>query len=76
MRGSEITKKIIEFLQKQDWPSTTEDIGNGVGVSWQTAQIHLFRLQSEGKLRYRKVGRQNQWWLEAKYRKEFFDKMA
>jgi predicted ArsR family transcriptional regulator len=51
--------------------SATKDIGSSVGVSWQTAQIHLFKLQSEGKVRYRKVGRQNQRWLEAKYRKEF-----
>lgn len=70
MRGDEITKKIVEFLKKQDWPSTTEDIGKGVGVTWQTAQIHLYKLQAEGKVKYRKVGRQNQWWLEHTYRKE------
>lgn len=71
MRGNEITKKILDFLRKQEWPSTTEDIAAGSGVSWQTAQIHLFKLQAEGKVKFRKVGRQNQWWLESKYRKEF-----
>ncbi len=71
MRGEQIPKKIIEFLEKCEWPSTTEDISGGVGVTWQTAQIHLFKLQAEGKVKYRKVGRQNQWWLEQKYRKEF-----
>ncbi len=71
MRGLEITKKIIAFLKKQEWPETTENIAKGADISWQTAQIHLFKLQAEGKVKYRKVGRQNQWWLEAKYRKEF-----
>jgi len=73
MRGEKITKNILEFLQGQEWPSTTEDIAKAVGVTWQTAQIHLFKLQAQGKVKYRKVGRQNQWWLEPKYRKEFLE---
>ena len=71
MRGEEISKKILAFLEKQEWPATTEDIAKGAGVSWQTAQIHLFKMQAEGKLKYRKVGRQNQFWMEYKYRREF-----
>lgn len=71
MRGREITQKILKWLEKQEWPETTENIAKGVGVTWQTAQIHLFRLQHEGKVKYKKVGRQNQWWLEKKYRKQF-----
>ncbi|MFA4819860.1 MAG: helix-turn-helix transcriptional regulator [Candidatus Aenigmatarchaeota archaeon] len=67
---TEISKEIIEFLKKQDWPSTTGDIAKGVSISWQTAQIHLYKLMSEGKVKYRKVGRQNQWWLNKKYDKE------
>lgn len=74
MRGKEITEKILKFLEKQEWPSTTEDIAVGVGVTWQTAQIHLFKLQTEKKVKYKKVGRQNQWWLEPLYRKEFGNK--
>ena len=70
MRGKEITKKILKFLKKQEWPATTEGIAKGVGVTWQTAQIHLHKLQIEGKVKYRKIGRQNQWWLESKYRRE------
>ena len=70
MRGEIISKKILEFLEKQEWSSTTEDIAKGVKITWQTAQIHLFKLQAQGKIKYRKVGRQNQWWLEPKYRKE------
>ena len=71
MRGKEITDKILKALKKNEWPETTENIAKAVGVTWQTAQIHLFKLQAEGKVKYRKVGRQNQWWLENKYRKEF-----
>lgn len=70
-RGEEIDKKILNFLKKQEWPVTTEDIAKSVEVSWQTAQIHLFKLQHDGKVKYRKVGKQNQWWLSKNYKKEF-----
>jgi predicted ArsR family transcriptional regulator len=70
-RGDEIDKKILAHMAQLEWPSTTEDIADAIKISWQTAQIHLFKLQAEGKLKYRKVGRQNQWWLNAKYAKEF-----
>jgi predicted ArsR family transcriptional regulator len=30
-------------------------------VSWNTVQIHLFKLMAEGRVKGRKVGRQNQW---------------
>jgi predicted ArsR family transcriptional regulator len=58
-------------MRSLEWPSTTEDIAGAVCVSWQTAQIHLFKLQAEGRIKYRKVGRQNQWWLREGYDKEF-----
>lgn len=69
--SSKIQKKIIEYLKKQEWPSTTEDVADGAGISWNTAQVHLLKLQAAGKVKYRKVGRQNQWWLEKKYEEEF-----
>lgn len=71
MSKPDFSKKILEHLKKAEWPSTTEDIAKAVGATWHTAQIHLFRLQAEGKVKYRKVGRQNQWWLVEKYEKEF-----
>lgn len=70
-RGKDIDKKILGFLRGKEWPCTTEDIAQGVGVSWQTAQIHLFKLNAEGKIKYRKVGRQNQWWANKEYEGEF-----
>jgi len=69
--GTEIDKKIIECLEKVEWPVTTEDITKSLDLAWHTAQIHLMKLYAEGKVKYRKVGRQNQWWLIKKYGKEF-----
>ncbi len=71
MRGEEISKKIIDYLAKQEWPSTSEDVAKGAGISWNTAQVWLLKLANEGKVKFRKVGRQNQWWLSEKYRKNF-----
>ena len=69
-KEKDVSNKVIEFLKKQEWPSTTEDIAKGAGVVWQTAQIHLYKLMAEGKIKYRKVGRQNQWWLDKNYEKQ------
>ena len=70
MRGIEIQKKILEYLSKQKWPSTSEDIAKTVGISWNTAQLHLVKLQMQGKVKFRRVGRQNQWWLARKHERE------
>ena len=69
MKGLEIQKKIIEYLSKQEWPSTTEDIAKGVGISWNTAELHLTKLQMQSKIKFRRVGRQNQWWINKNYKK-------
>ena len=66
-----IDDRILKFLGKNEWPSTTGDVAEGAGISWRTAQIHLLKLQNEGKVKFRRVGRQNQWWLSGKYKKEF-----
>ena len=67
----DLDERILEFLAKMDWPVTTEEVAKALGVSWQTAHIHLLKLVAEGKVKYKKVGRQNQFWLNDKYRKEF-----
>ena len=67
----EIDKKIIEFLKKQEWPSTTEDIAKGCNISWNTAQVWLLKLMAKNQVKYRKVGRQNQWWLNKGYSENF-----
>jgi predicted ArsR family transcriptional regulator len=69
MRGPEIQNKILEYLSKQEWPATTEDIAKGVGISWNTAELHLVKLQARDRVKFRKVGRQNQWWFNKQYKK-------
>jgi hypothetical protein len=32
-----------------------------LGVSWNTAQTHLYKLMAEGKVKGRRIRRQNQW---------------
>ena len=61
---SQNEEKILEFLKKQDWPVTTEQIAKELKISWQTAQMHLLKLLAEGKVKYKKVGRQNQWMIK------------
>lgn len=68
MRGEEVEQKILKYLGKQEWPSTTEDIAKGISASWNTAEIHLVRLQLKGGVKFRKVGRQNQWWMKKSYK--------
>ena len=57
----DIDKMILKYIDDSDWPVTTEMVAKGAGVSWNTAQIHLYKLQSEGKIKGKRVGRQNQW---------------
>jgi predicted ArsR family transcriptional regulator len=70
MSKKDIPKKVLELLDKQDWPVTTEEVAKQLKLSWNTAQIHLLKLVAEGKVKFRKVGRQNQFWLIKKYEKE------
>ncbi|MEM2922443.1 MAG: winged helix-turn-helix domain-containing protein [Candidatus Bathyarchaeia archaeon] len=65
-RGGEIDTEILDYLASQDWPVTTEMVARELGVSWNTAQMHLYKLMSEGKVKGRRVGRQNQWIINRK----------
>ncbi|RLI92426.1 MAG: hypothetical protein DRO89_02235 [Candidatus Altiarchaeales archaeon] len=60
----EIKRDIIEFIEKLDFPTTTEGIAKGVGLNWFTASFYLSELRTEGKIFHKRVGRQNQWWTE------------
>jgi Mn-dependent DtxR family transcriptional regulator len=57
----DIDKRILGYLAEQDWPVTTEMVAKHLEVSWNTAQIHLYKLMAEGMVKGRRVGRQNQW---------------
>lgn len=70
MTDAGLPKRIVEFLGKQEWPVTTETVAAEMQISWNTAQVHLLKLMAEGKIKYRKVGRQNQFWLNRNYNRE------
>ena len=54
MADKEIPKKILKFLEKPDWPVTTEQVADKLGISWNTAQVHLLKLVVQGKVKYKK----------------------
>ncbi|NQE45205.1 hypothetical protein C5S31_04180 [ANME-1 cluster archaeon GoMg2] len=58
---NEIETKILKFLIEEDWPVTTEMVAKEVGIAWNTAQVHLWKLVSQGLVKGKRVGRQNQW---------------
>ena len=60
---------ILAYLTVQDWPVTTEMVAKALSVSWNTAQLHLYKLLSEGLVRGKRVGRQNQWMITDKGKK-------
>ena len=64
---SHILKKIKEVGSI----TTTSEIASIFKISWNTAQVHLLKLLAEKIVRYKKVGRQNQFWLNKNYRKYF-----
>lgn len=66
MKKDEIDSKIMNYLKRIPFSATTEMIAKDVGVAWYTAQMHLHRLEKEGKVKYFKIGRQNQWILSSK----------
>lgn len=65
-KGQSIDEAILVYLAKQDWPVTTEMVAKQLGVSWNTAQTHLYKLMAEGLVKGRRVGRQNQWIITRK----------
>lgn len=71
MPEKDIDKEILKFLKKNDWPVTTEEVAKVLKISWNTAQVHLFKLVSEGKVKFKRVGRQNQWWFDKNYKDNF-----
>ena len=56
-------RRILAYLLKEDWPVTTEMVAKELKISWNTAQLHLYKLVAGGLVRGKRVGRQNQWML-------------
>lgn len=63
MALDEIDRKLLAYIKKEDWPVTTEMVAKELHISWNTAQLHLYKLQADGLIRGKRVGRQNQWML-------------
>lgn len=61
---ADVDRRILEYLREEDWPVTTEMVAKRIKASWNTAQVHLYKLLSEGKIKGKRVGRQNQWALK------------
>ncbi len=68
----EIDDRIMKYITSQDWPVTTEMVGKALKISWNTAQVHLYKLVVAGLVKGKKVGRQNQWMLTEKW-KEYME---
>jgi len=63
-------RRILAYLGKQDWPVTTEMVANELQVSWNTAQLRLYKLLAQRLVNGKRVGRQNQWIITDEGRKE------
>ena len=60
-KDKDLEKKVLEYLNKQDWPVTTEMVAKELNVSWNTAQTQLWKLAAARRVKTKRVGRQNQW---------------
>ena len=63
-----IDEAILAYLKGIPFSATTEMVGKNLKIAWYTAQMHLFKLKEEDKVRYFKIGRQNQWILASRLR--------
>jgi hypothetical protein len=69
MKDNKLDNKILAYLKSIPFSATTEMIGKATKMAWYTAQMHLFKLQQEGKVKYFKIGRQNQWIIASRLNK-------
>jgi len=64
----EVERKISDLLYSASEPLTPQEVAEKLGISWTTAQIHLFKLlaQSPHRISYARKGRQSLFWIEKK----------
>jgi hypothetical protein len=43
-------------------------VAKATKTAWYTAQMHLMKLKDEGKVKFFRIGRQNQWILATRLR--------
>ncbi len=69
MKGKNIDEEILKYMDTIPFSATTEMVAKAVGIAWYTAQMHLTKLRDEGKLKFFRIGRQNQFILASKMKK-------
>jgi len=65
-----IDSKLLKYLLEEDWAVTTEMVSKKLNISWNTAQVHLYKLFADGLVKGKRVGRQNQWMITEKGKKK------
>ena len=65
-KGEVIDKKILAYMAKISFSATTEMVAKELHVAWYTASQHLIKLERGGKIKYFRIGRQNQYILSSR----------
>lgn len=68
IRGDEIDEAILDYMAKLPFSATTEMIAKALHIAWYTAAQHLTKLEREGKIKYFRIGRQNQYIIASRLR--------
>lgn len=50
---------LLDFVRSKGKPVTPEEVGQALGISWNTAQTYLQELKADGLVEHEKVGGQN-----------------
>jgi hypothetical protein len=66
MSRKDIDTEILKYMESIPFSATTEMVAKAVGIAWYTAQMHLMKLRDEDKVKYFRIGRQNQFILAKK----------
>ena len=65
-RKRDLDKEILDYLESLPFSATTEMVAKAVHCAWYTAQMHLMKLRDEEKVKFFRIGRQNQFILSSK----------
>ena len=62
----DVEREIFDLLYSASEPLTPQEVAEKLGISWSTAQIHLFKLlaQNPQRISYARKGRQSLFWIE------------
>ena len=63
-KEDKLKKEIIEILQKESQPISTQDIAERLARPWHSIQTRCLRLQIEGEVNGFRIGRINLWQIK------------